>query len=663
VAERDVLAELAVPIDPQFQRFERAMRDMGSKFDAFGRRIENRSTQLESRVGGIFTGLGGKIVGALGVLGGYRAAQGIATLEDEFAELRKVTGDTFPQMREELKRLASETRGVSAESIVQLATAGRKLGVADEELIVFTKDMAKLKVALSDIDASQLATDTARILNVFGTSMLDAGRFGSALNWLSDNSAATAGEILDLTRRLSGAASTLRMTETQTMTLATAMLEAGINVEVGGTAIIQTFGKMATDATEFAKIAGVSSRTFSKALRQDPIRALKLLEIGLNRLDEQSRFAALDSLGLDGTRVAMTILQLGKTIDRIPEKLQNANSQWTTMASLNKEAKVRGETFRGAMDQLWNRLKAIGDTIGQILKPAFEAFFGVLTRGFGSVQSWLERNRQALTDVVNTVVWASGQVWNFVTGNIVQAWEYGSTVVRNWGLIVEEATMRAIGWGQNVVEAARWAGRAFGTFLVWFGKNWRTVLVDVANLGYTVVSNLAANFYEFGKRLWDYIASGFDSSKLVFDFTPLLEGFRATVEQMPEIAAPVWADMEDRIAEIRERMQAAENKRLGIDLGPIKPEDLAKPPEPGKVGDGPNAEGGGAPFDKTERNRPEFLGALDLVKRIQEGAFGAKDRDAEIASATSQTAVATGRMAIMLQQLLEREATGMRIAE
>ena len=195
--------------------------------------------------------------------------------ETKLSQVRKttgVTGSALLDMREKLVALGTTFGGFKLDELFDTAALSGRLGIAGDKLVEFTRDIALTHVAIQDVPADELATSMGRILNVFGLGTESAIRLGSAINKLDDSSTATARDIMEVTRRLSGPAAALGLAPQKVLALATALKEAGVSNEVGGTAIAQVFSKMATRTQDFADVAGVSLAKFSSDTPRRPAR-------------------------------------------------------------------------------------------------------------------------------------------------------------------------------------------------------------------------------------------------------------------------------------------------------------------------------------------------------------------------------------------------------
>jgi TP901 family phage tail tape measure protein len=359
------------------------------------------------------------------------ATRNSVKLESALAQLRKTSGFNAEEMESfkgEVAGLATSMAGVRLDDLLEIATIGGRLGVAKEGLAAFTKHVGRMKVAMNDIPAEQLAQDTARILNVFGLGIDQALSFGSALNRMDDSSTASGQDILDLTKRLSGAGRAMGFSAAETVALSAAIKDAGISNEVAGTAFSQLFFKMAKDTAAFAKVAGVSADEFAATFSASPMEALQQLTIGLQRFDKAGAANALSSLGLEGARVSASLLQLGGTVERIPGFIAEANAQWRTHSSILTEVEIQGQTTRAALDLLANNYQLTSAALGDVLTPALKEFAGLMGTVAGDIRAGLGDQSSAVT------AWRNG---------LVEAVKTAGVVFRNFGDLVERTALEA----------------------------------------------------------------------------------------------------------------------------------------------------------------------------------------------------------------------------
>lgn len=289
--------------------------------------------------------------------------------EEEYAEL----SDAIIEMSNRMPQSASDIAGV-------MEVAGQ-LGVrGTENLLNFTETMIMLGDA-TNLSSEEAATSLARVMNIMGTSGDDVSRLGSTVVALGNNFATTESEIVEMTNRLAAGAKLAGLTEAETMALAAAMSSVGIQAEAGGTAMTQTFNEIETAVAgggealdDFASVAGMSSKEFADAWKNRPIEAIQAFINGIGQLDEKGESAVLvlDKLGLTGIRQSNMLKSLGLASDLLGDSIDMANQAWEDNSALTTEAETRYGTLASKISILWNNVKNLAISFGELLMPAID---------------------------------------------------------------------------------------------------------------------------------------------------------------------------------------------------------------------------------------------------------------------------------------------------
>jgi len=104
-------------------------------------------------------------------------------------------------------------------------------------------------------------------------------------------------------------------------------------------------------------------------------------------------------------------------------------------------------------------------------------------------------------------------------------------LIQNWDMmwrLAWENTKLAV---SNTWERVKTFFVNIGELLVWFAGNWQDVFLSAAKLVASVFSNVWHNLREGWNELWSWI-SGRDYEA---DFKPLLDGFKSTIKELPEL--------------------------------------------------------------------------------------------------------------------------------
>ena len=225
------------------------------------------------------------------------------------------------------------------------------------------------------------------------------------------------------------------------------------------------------------------------------------------------------------------------------------------------------------MSSIWNSLyaeaTAIFEAIGGVL-----ASFGINMGGTGSLVKTI------IEGISKVVRWSATGVIKAVTFVEVCFTQFPNTLK----IVFLSAGLAIIGFALDVkhfftVKLPAWIG--------WFGNHWREVFTDLWNITKTIFSNLWTNV----KGLWDAIWNYLKGDGWEFDWTPLTDGFKSAITELPEIAERELTDVEKKMGAALDKARgewgAEYNKKVTDRLARLdagkdeKPEtDATKPTKP-----------------------------------------------------------------------------------
>lgn len=193
-----------------------------------------------------------------------------------------------------------------------------------------------------------------------------------------NNFSTTEADILNMASRLSDLGILANFNETQVLAWATAMSSAGIEAEMGGTAMkkmvteIERATLSGGDSLEqFAKIAGTTSSEFKKAFGEDASKATLMFLEGLNKIKQQggSISQVLDDMDIKEVRLRETIIKLASTHEEVANALGMSASAWEENSALVDEASLRYGTTESQLKIMRNQIQNATLDIGNALLP------------------------------------------------------------------------------------------------------------------------------------------------------------------------------------------------------------------------------------------------------------------------------------------------------
>lgn len=234
----------------------------------------------------------------------------------------------------------------------------------------------------------------SQFMNVMGTAQGEVDRVGSAIVALGNNFATTESRVLDFAQRIAGAGKIAGLTESDVLGIAAAFSSVGVEAEAGGTATqkaLFTINQSVFEGNEnldiIARTAGVSSKAFQTAWRDDAGGAFALFVQGLGRQGDQA-MGTLAALGLEDQRLVRGFLSLANAGDLVTRSIELSSDAWRENTALAAEAAQRYATTESKMQLARNQMRNIKDDIGSALLPAWRGLldlFSELAERYGPV--------------------------------------------------------------------------------------------------------------------------------------------------------------------------------------------------------------------------------------------------------------------------------------
>lgn len=377
------------------------MQDIGGKFKSVGSNITSVGKDLTMKVTAPIMALG---------TGAFKAA---VDFESAFAGVRKTVDTTeegFARLEKGIRDMAKELPA-SANEIAAVAESAGQLGIAEENILSFTRTIIDLGES-TNLTAEQGATEFARFANIVNMSQSDFDRLGSSIVALGNTMATTESEIMSMSMRLAAQGSQVGMTEAQITALAATMSSLGIQAEMGGTAMTTILKKIQSavasggaDLEVFANAANMTGEEFKKAFETDAVTALDELVKGLALSSEEGENLTeiLAELGIKGVYESDVMLRLAGASDLLSSAVKTSSDAWEENTALANEAEQRYKTTASQMSMLKNQVVDVGISLGQELIPiAIEVMdkIGGLVERFSELDDGTKKTIIAIGGVV-----------------------------------------------------------------------------------------------------------------------------------------------------------------------------------------------------------------------------------------------------------------------
>ena len=258
--------------------------------------------------------------------------------------------------------------------------------------------------------------------------------------------------------------------------------------------------------------------------------------------------AALEHLTTGHGIYAGALGNIGQTTEGLWKTMTNAAAFAAREIGINI---MSAFDFKGVMASVSAMFANFRTGIANAM-PLFQAWAIGVKAAFGAV--W-EIATVVFTAITGSLGLTAGNwMTTFMEFTAIATWAF-----KNWPDI---ATLAFINVGLALVRfGADFAHLFTGVMpalFAWFGSNWADLFTTAAAFVVTVFKNIGSNIMATMKAVWDYIASG-GTKAFAVAWTPLLDGFKSTVKELPNIPPRAIGQLESQLA--------ADSKRLAESLG------------------------------------------------------------------------------------------------
>lgn len=376
----------------------------GRSIEEFGNKVANISNKVDKLGSTLTTRLTLPIAGiATGLISSAKE------FETAFTGVEKTVDGTATQManlKQGIKDMAEEIPASTTE-ISAVAEAAGQLGIQTDNILTFTKTMINMGNA-TNLSADEAATTLARFANVTKMSQSDFDKLGSVIVALGNNFATTEAEITDMGMNLASAGTQVGMSQSQIMALATALSSVGLEAQAGGTAFSKVMVNMqlavekgGKDLKNFASVAGMSTKQFQKAFKEDATNAIMQFVDGLSKSGERGKSAIkiLDDMGITETRLRDALLRSANASEVMGKAIELGNKAWEENTALTNEADKRYQTLDSRLQTTKNKILNVATNTGNKLTPSFNK---LLDKVDGLIDKFDNLNEEEVTNIIKT---------------------------------------------------------------------------------------------------------------------------------------------------------------------------------------------------------------------------------------------------------------------
>jgi len=298
--------------------------------------------------------VGRGMVGAL-----TKPIEAATSFESTMADVRKVVNfespKQFQQMRKDILAM-STVIPVSAKGLGDIVAAAGQSNIPRDQLLSFAESAAKMGVAF-DLTGAQAGGIMAGWRSSMKLTQSQTNDVADAVNFLSNNMNAKAGDLADVISRQGAVAKAAGLTTAETAALGAVLLSSGAPAEITATGLKNLTLSLSagTAATRIQKTAlaslGIDATEMAQRMQVDAKGAILDVFKAMSQLDKAQQPAILKQLfGLETVGAIAPILS---NLEAVQRAFDLTSEKANFAGSAQAEFEVRSKTTANAM-QLFN---------------------------------------------------------------------------------------------------------------------------------------------------------------------------------------------------------------------------------------------------------------------------------------------------------------------
>ncbi|WP_288961760.1 phage tail tape measure protein [uncultured Peptoniphilus sp.] len=290
------------------------------------------------------------------------------------AEIAKVADFANDKQKKEvtdsLKKMITTEIPMSYQEIGELAAAGAQGGIETVDLSKFSELAAKMGVAF-DMEAGEAGQKMANWKAAFGMDMDELKALGDKVNYLGNNSAASAASISNVISRVGALGEVAGVGSGEVAGLGAAMIAMGTDDDVAATGIKKVLTTLASGGNKASKaILGIGGADLSKAMKADGAGTIIDVFEKIKALNPEEQTGALRDIF--GQQNIGAIAPLLNNLDLVKEYLGMVGDKSKYAGSMQQEFEAQAGTTANQLKILGNQAKDAGMVVGGIMLPYFQ---------------------------------------------------------------------------------------------------------------------------------------------------------------------------------------------------------------------------------------------------------------------------------------------------
>lgn len=318
------------------------------------------------------------------------------------AEIAKVADFKDDKQKKEvtdsLKKMITTEIPMSYKEIGELAAAGAQGGIETVDLSKFSELAAKMGVAF-DMEAGEAGQKMANWKAAFGMDMNELQALGDKVNYLGNNSAASAASISNVISRVGALGEVAGVGSGEVAGLGAAMVAMGVEDDKAATGIKKVLTTLASGGNKATQnYLGMGGKELSKAMQADGAGTIMKVFEKIKALNPEEQTGALRDIF--GQQSVEAISPLLNELGLVKDYLSMVGDKSKYAGSMQKEFEAQANTTANQLKILKNQAIDAGMVVGGIMLPYFKKGVEKLQEMATKIKTFAEENPKAMETIL-----------------------------------------------------------------------------------------------------------------------------------------------------------------------------------------------------------------------------------------------------------------------
>lgn len=328
----------------------------------------------------------------------YLPVKTMMDIEEAQADLKKIV--TF-ETKELEKQFNSEIKNISLVSplsqveLYEIAGSGAQAGIAREDLIQYTKDAQRIKVAF-DLSTESAGEFLAKTRSQLGLNQKQVMEYADTINYLSDNTASKASELVDISQRVANLGGMAGVSKEAVLGFGATLVSVGQTSEQASTGLKNLYsdlmaGYAATKAQKIAfELLGLDAVNISKRMTEDGEGTILKVLTRIKQLPKELQASTVKRIF--GQEALTSITNMVENLDLLSNNLELAKNKSKQFGSVDKEFQNRINTLSSQFKMLYNSFINMIVPFAEALRPVLENLMNTLKPIIDTISKFIKKH-------------------------------------------------------------------------------------------------------------------------------------------------------------------------------------------------------------------------------------------------------------------------------